>query len=304
MRVSSTFWLILLLGSAASPAYAVPPKVDARTAPASDGPAVGVQYDTTHIYVPTADVDRFVASFLATFGGRSTKQAIATVTPTPSLTSTQLLLTPVGTVSVFGFRTPIPYPFGAERTGYLVRDIDRAVREAKSAGAAVLVQTFPDPIGRDAVLQWPGGVNMQLYWHTTPPSYPALATVPENRVYVPAETVGAFVASFNRFAHGHVISDDPHAPGEEIGRAGYSYRRIRIVSPFGNMAVFVTDGQLPYPFGREITGYEVSNLALTLGKAKAAGATILAGPYAGSDRQAAIVDFPGGYLAEVHAVVR
>jgi hypothetical protein len=28
---------------------------------------------------------------------------------------------------------------------------------------------FDDPIGRDAVIQWSGGANMQLYWHTTPP---------------------------------------------------------------------------------------------------------------------------------------
>jgi hypothetical protein len=29
----------------------------------------------------------------------------------------QLIFTPVGTVSVFGFTTPVPYPFGNERTG-------------------------------------------------------------------------------------------------------------------------------------------------------------------------------------------
>ena len=42
--------------------------------------------------------------------------------------------TSVGTVSLFGFKTPIPYPFGAERTGYLVTDLDRAIVSAKSAG--------------------------------------------------------------------------------------------------------------------------------------------------------------------------
>jgi hypothetical protein len=42
--------------------------------------------------------------------------------------------TSVGTVSLFGFKTPIPYPFGAERTGYLVTDLDRAMVSAKSAG--------------------------------------------------------------------------------------------------------------------------------------------------------------------------
>src|SRR6266705_5466664 len=72
--------------------------------------AVGPQYDTTHVYVAREDFDRFVASLIATFGGTTTKQRVFTVTPTQSSTVSQLVLTPVGTVSVFGFKTPIPYP--------------------------------------------------------------------------------------------------------------------------------------------------------------------------------------------------
>src|SRR5205814_5899124 len=102
---------------------------------------VGAQYDTTHVYVAPDDVDKFAASFLATFGGQSTKQVVATVTPTPSSTTSQLLQTPVGTVSLFGFKTPIPYPFGAERTGYLVADMDEAIKVARGAGADVIVST-------------------------------------------------------------------------------------------------------------------------------------------------------------------
>jgi len=44
----------------------------------------------------------------------------------------QLVMTPAGTVSVFGFKTPVPYPFGLERTGYLVTDVDEAIRAAKA----------------------------------------------------------------------------------------------------------------------------------------------------------------------------
>src|SRR5712692_10700274 len=124
--------------------------------------AVGPQYDTTHVYVAPEDFDRFVASLLATFGGTTTKQGVFTVTPTPSKTMSQVVLTPVGTLSVFGFKTPLPYPFGVERTGYLVSDLDSAVRAARDNGADVLVSPFDDPIGKDAVIQWPGGVNMQL----------------------------------------------------------------------------------------------------------------------------------------------
>jgi hypothetical protein len=270
-------------------------------APADSNFAVGPQYDTTHVYVRPEDFDAFVASLVATFGGSATKQGVFTVTPTPSQTMSQLVLTPAGTVSVFGFRTPIPYPFGVERSGYLVTDLDAALHAARADGADVLVSPFNDPIGKDAVIQWPGGVNMQIYWHTTPPSYPALKTIPENRVYVSADRANAFVQSFLAFAHGKIVSDDAHAPGVEIGRAADTYRRIRISSLFGAMAVLVTDGHLPYPYGHETTGYEVANLADTLGKAKAAGVSVLAGPSTVDKRASAIVQFPGGYIAEIHS---
>lgn len=266
--------------------------------------AVGPQYDTSHVYVDVADVDRFVSSFTATFGGASTKQVVATVTPTPSSTSSQLIKTPVGAISLFGFKTPIPYPFGSERTGYLVKDMDSAVDAARSAGAAVIVDSFPDPIGRDAIIQWPGGVNMQLYWHTSAPSYPALTTVPENRVYMSKDTADTFVRDFISFSHGKINSDVRDAPGTDIGReAAEVYRRIQIESDFGKMTVLVTDGHLPYPFGLETTGYEVANLGETLGKATASGAEILVRPFNADRQKAAIVKFPGGYIAEIHGPV-
>jgi predicted enzyme related to lactoylglutathione lyase len=270
---------------------------------ASPEVGVGSQYDTTHVYVPPEDVDNFVKSFLSTFGGQSTKQVVATVTPTPSSTTSQLLQTPVGTVSLFGFKTPIPYPFGAERTGYLVTDLDQAINVAKDAGADVIVTSFPDPIGRDAVIQWPGGVNMQLYWHTTKPSYAAFETIPENRVYVSPERADAFTRSFVRFSHGKIVSDDAKAAGVEIGRSKDTYRRIDIESVFGKMTVFVTDGHLPYPYGREVTGYEVKDLQDTLNKAKSSGAVVLVEPFTSAGRTEAMVRFPGGYIAEIHAAV-
>ncbi|HTS27570.1 MAG TPA: hypothetical protein VMH81_16960 [Bryobacteraceae bacterium] len=276
--------------------------VAAFATPGDSNFGVGAQYDTTHVYVQPEDFNQFVASLVATFGGTTTKQGVFTVTPTPSKTMSQLVLTPAGSLSVFGFKTPVPYPFGSERTGYLVTNLDAAVRAAQADGADVLVIPFDDPIGRDAVIQWPGGVNMQLYWHTTPPSYPALQTVPENRVYVSAERASAFVKSFLAFSHGKVVSDNARAPGVEIGRASDSYRRIRISSVFGAMAVLVTDGHLPYPYGREMTGYEVADLAATLEKAKAAGVSVLVGPFSADGRNSAMAQFPGGYIAEIHSM--
>jgi predicted enzyme related to lactoylglutathione lyase len=268
------------------------------------GVAVGSQYDTTHVYVAPQDFDRFVASLIATFGGTTTKQGVFTVTPTPSSTMSQLVLTPAGSVSVFGFKTPIPYPFGGERTGYLVTDIDEAVRAAKATGVDVLVAPFDDPIGRDAIIQWPGGVNTQLYWHTTAPSYAPLQTVPENRVYVSPDRVDAFVSSFLAFSHGSVVSDEPRAPGAEIGKPAETYRRVRIESKFGKLTALVTDGHLPYPYGREMTGYEVANLTDTLTKAKASGVEVLVPSYKTDEREAVVVQFPGGYIAEIHSATK
>ncbi|KRP74731.1 glyoxalase [Pseudomonas paralactis] len=287
-----TLAVTLLAGAMASSAWAATP-----------GVAVAPQYDTSHVYVAPADVERFAQSFLATFGGKSTPQVVVNVLPVPSSTTSQLLQTPAGTVSLFGFTTPIPHPFGQERNGYLVKDMDVALKAARDNGAAVIVSDFPDPIGRDAVVQWPGGVNMQLYWHTKSPDYAAFQTVPENRVYLSADRADRFIKAFLGFSHGKVVADDKHAPAVEVGQASGTYRRVEITSPFGRMAVLVTNGQLPYPFGHETTGYEVADLAATLGKATGSGATVLVPSFDSKSRRSALVQFPGGYVAEIHQLI-
>ena len=144
----------------------------------------------------------------------------------------------------------------------------------------------------------------QLYWHTTAPSYVPLQTVPENRVYVSPDRVDAFLRSFVAFSHGSVVSDEPRAPGVEVGRPAETYRRVRIESKFGKLTVLVTDGHLPYPYGREMTGYEVANLADTLTKAKASGVDVLVPPYKTNEREAVVVQFPGGCIAEIHSATK
>jgi hypothetical protein len=116
--------------------------------------------------------------------------------------------------------------------------------------------------------------------------------------------VDAFVRSFLAFSHGTVISDEARAPGVEIGRPAETYRRVRIESKFGKLTSFVTDGHLPFPYGREMTGYEVTNLAETLANAKAAGVEVLVPPYKTDERDAVVVRFPGGYIAEIHSVTK
>jgi hypothetical protein len=263
--------------------------------------AVGPQYDSTHVYVAPADLDTFVASFVATFGGHASKPVVSTVTPTASSALFQYIMSPVGTLSTFAYTTPIPYPFGLERTGYLVTDMNQAIAAARSAGASILVEPFKDPIGMDAVVEWPGGVKMQLYWHFVPPAYEPLTFVPENRIYISPDRVDNFAHAFIHFSRGKVISDDWHADGAELGRPGQAYRRIRIESKFGKMQIMATDGHLPYPFGHDITGYEVSDLNETLANARSHGATVLVEPVELSDRRTAVVRFPGGFIAEIHS---
>jgi hypothetical protein len=175
---------------------------------------------------------------------------------------------------------------------------------AAGSGALLVVSPRNDPIGKDAIVQFPGGVDEQIYWHTTPPSYAPLATILESRVYLEPQAADAFIRDYLAFSDGRVVSDDQHADGGQIGLPGTTFREVLISSASGQTLVIITDGQLPYPFGRESTGYAVTNLAATLAKAKAAGAEVLWGPYRSVAIDTAILEFPGGYVAEVHQMGR
>ena len=146
------------------------------------------------------------------------------------------------------------------------------------------------------------GVKMQLYWHFTAPSYAPLQTIPESRIYLSNDTADLFVRDFLKFSQGRILADERKADAGEIGRPGEIYRRIRLDSDFGRMQLLVTNGHLPYPFGHEIRGYQVSDLAATLDKAGTVGAKLLFGPFEATDRSSAVLQFPGGYIAEVHSL--
>jgi hypothetical protein len=103
-RLGTALLVFLILGSATLLNL---PLAEAQSHRPSPAVAVEPQYDSTYVYVSPEDFDRFVASILATFGGTASKEGIATVTPTPSSTISQIIFTPVGSLSVFGFKTPI-----------------------------------------------------------------------------------------------------------------------------------------------------------------------------------------------------
>ncbi|MDR0246709.1 MAG: glyoxalase, partial [Burkholderia sp.] len=98
LRLTAASSAVLAVLLAAAPAVADETHLDdmARPVAAARFPAVAVgpQYDTTHVCVAPEDFDRFTDSFVATFGGKKSKQGVFQVTPTPSQTMSQLVLTP------------------------------------------------------------------------------------------------------------------------------------------------------------------------------------------------------------------
>lgn len=179
--------------------------------------------------------------------------------------------------------------------------MDAAVSAALRAGADVLVAPVPGPIGRDG--------RHLVAWRCQHPALLAYEDArlfaarhsPDIRVYVSPESIEAFVASYLAFSGGRVVSDRSDAAGTEIGRPDQTFRRIRLESEFGRTVVWATDGHLPYPYGRETTGYEVADLDATLDRARSAGVEILVEPVRSERRASAMVEFPGGYIAEIHA---
>jgi hypothetical protein len=80
-----------------------------------------------------------------------------------------------------------------------------------------------------------------------------------------------------------------------------TFRRIQLESTFGKLLVFATEGHLPYPYGRETTGYEADDVTSTLAKATSLGIRVLISPVNTHVRLSAMVQFPGGYIAEIHS---
>jgi len=258
--------------------------------------AVFPQYDTAHVYVAAGGADAFIRSFVATFGGQASKGIEANSASAMNDGESQYVWSPVGTLAVFNSSTPRQVPLG-----YMVLDMDKAIAEAKAVGAKVIDGPSQESTGRSAVVEWPGGVTMQLYSDSARPNYAPLASVPEHRVYVPRADADAFVQDFVRFSRGQVASDNRQRDATEIGRIGETYRRIRITSEFGILLVLATDGKLPAPFGQESSGYGVEDLATTIEKARAAGATVVSPSFDAGDRSGVMVQFPGGYVAEIHS---
>ncbi len=265
--------------------------------------ALGEAFRTFHVYAQPGTAAAFVNSWIATFGGTAQPPANGIdLTPYPSKATAIMLSSPVAALSVYDFSTGIPYPFGREVSGWGVTDVDEGVKQASAADAQVLVAPFDDPLGRDAVIQFPAGNAVQL-WHLFDlPSnlYPPLTTKPDLRIYVPESSMNQFLDSYLAFTQGTTASDSAKADGAQIGLEGKTYHRVVTTSDYGNTVVIGTDGQLPYPFGRESAGIAVPSVADTLHKAKASGATVLWGPYAAPDGHSAIVQFPGAYVVEIH----
>lgn len=264
--------------------------------------ALGPQYSTTHVYVPPGSVAALGQVWLALFGGTATAPATVTVTPTPSTALWSGVRSPIGSLSIFGYTSGVPYPFGSERTGWMVKNIEVAVTQAVAAGAPVIVAPFKDAVGHDAVVQFPGGANSQLYSHDTFVAYPPLKSVPTRNVYEPVADADAFVTSMIRFTKGHVVWDHKAANGALLGRPGKPFRQIRLATDYGYVNVNATDGKVPYPFGHEVTDFRVENVPALVERATARGVSVLSPVTTIGRRTQVVLGFPGGWMAEFSAV--
>jgi hypothetical protein len=270
---------------------------------AGPGPGVGPQFDAPHIYLQHGKLVAFEHAWVATFGGTAATPFSLQATPTPSRAISGVVFSPVATLSTWDYSTPIPYPFGTENIGEMMANFNEGLADAERSGATVLVAPFKDPVGKDVIVQFPGGINMQLWKYDSSallkPFHP-LKTIPDSRFYLDPGEANAFIRDWLAFSHGYVAADDRSANGAEIGMPGTTYRKVLIESTFGETLVIVSSGQLPYPFGRETMGYAVPDLTATLAKATAAGAHVLYGPFREPGLATAMVQFPGGYICEIH----
>ena len=263
--------------------------------------AVGPQYSSTHVYVAPADFDRFVASFIATFGGTTTKTGVFTVTPTPSLAMSQLVLTPVG---MFGSGSTDRFPTPSAPSE-LVISSPTWTPPFKRPATMERTSSSPRSRTRSAAMRSFNGrgwsEHAALLAHDVAKLCPARhgSGEPDLCVEGPRRRLHPRLPDL---LAGRRDQRRRCLAGVEIGRPSEVYRRVRIASPVGKLAALVTDGHLPWPYGREVTGYEVSSVPETLDKAVAAGAEVLVAPYAADRRVAAMVRFPGGYIAEIHAI--
>ena len=298
MRVINGLALDLLLAIAGGTSLAQDKPADATLSL-----AVGAQYDTAHVYVAPADLDRFSDSLIATFGGTKSQKAELTITPTPSKTNWQAVLHSGWHVLCVRFHDADPISV-RPRTNRLPRD-----RHGCS-----------DPIGESQRSRRCRGTVQRSHWARCHRSVAGRHIYAALLAYDRAELrearqgprkQGVRVTGSRRCVcprfRGVLAREDRLRRPERTRRRGGPTKGY--LPPRADQLHIREDRRAryrwtaPYPYGREISGYEVANLADTVSKAKATGATVLVDPYTADRRQAAIISFPGGYIAEIYSAV-
>ncbi|WP_265443717.1 hypothetical protein [Flexivirga meconopsidis] len=262
----------------------------------------GPAYDSTHIYTTFADMAPLTEQLQAVFGGEVKTYGELNICPQPSLSVVSVLLSPYGLLSLFGFSTPIPYPFGQDKHGYRIRRRDEMIGRATEAGLDFAVAPFDDLGGLQSIVRLPGGSALQFYEPPAEMGFPELTHIPEARIYLGPLTIDPFLAAFTTLTRGTVQTDDPVADGAEVGMPDTTIRRVTYESGYGRLLVLETNGHQPYPYGWDFTGFVVDDLTATLATATAAGAQVVADPHTANGRTSAMVQFLGGFVAEIHQV--
>jgi hypothetical protein len=160
---------------------------------------------------------------------------------------------------------------------------------------AGLILALPTAQGQVIAAKADGSAEVTPRYHTT-------GTLPSgaSRVYLDPAGARSFIRDYLAFNQGRIAVHNRHVDGAEIGLPGTTFGEVLLSSTSGTALVIITPGALPYPFGRENTGYAVTNLTATLARATGAGGHVLWGPSGSPALETAIVQFPGGRIAEFH----
>jgi hypothetical protein len=115
-------------------------------------------------------------------------------------------------------------------------------------------------------------------------------------VYVASQHIDAFVDSFIATFGGQASQRAVFTVTPTPSKTASQY----VQTPVGMLSVFAFQSPIPYPFGREMTGYQVADLNETLAKAQGVGVKTLSPVNRTVEGRTAMVEFPGGYVAEIH----
>lgn len=261
----------------------------------------GKQYALPHVFVNPDQLQTFINEMTAVFDGTADPISDINLAAVPAEMQFSDIFTAIGAFSAQAYKDGNPpYPMGQESVGVAVNDMDYAVRMAEKYGAKILARW--EVMGnQEAMTEWLDGLRIQFYSYAgTPPEIAIRDSVSNTRYYLSARDAEKFIHAFVGATGGKVVGDGRY-PGEEIGLAGETFRRVWLASSAGMYNVIIlSDSQkarLASPWRDIKTDFEVADLTKVLALAAANNVAVLVPPQPGQTQHPrAVLGFTGGYV--------